>query len=224
MSDGIIRLGESLDPALIGIRGERLTKAKSCGVRVADGFILPSGQRIADGLENKILSEFDRLSTNHVIIRSNADEAQILLAKIYSRDELLGELMRIRSNKPNEQIIVQRALNAELSGSTLSMNPESGNPNEIWIEGYWWMGEAYGNQGKQPEIALIEKANGMVVAQSEGDEPIGLSDKHLEDLYNMSMKMEHMMGWPTKLDWAFEDGLLYLLDITKARTLGENKW
>ena len=223
--DSLVGIGEIKNADSVGVRGLRLGSLKDKGIQVAEGFILTEGAQIEDGLANRLMEAFDRLTTEAVIIRlGNISEEANSVVRNVTRDELIGQLLKMQNLHDKAPLIVQKTLNAELSGTLLGLNPEDGTKNEIWIESYWWLGESALFDGKRPEIALIDKTTGMVVMQEEGDEPIGLTAKHLEDLQVAGLASEHIMGWPTKLSWAFEDGQLYILDVKKAEILEETNW
>ena len=223
--EGIVRLGETLDAAVVGERGVRLGKLAKRGVRVAEGFVVPRGVLLEDGLTNRLALAFDELGARSVIVRGGemGDEDEATL-KYIDKQSLVAAIGRLRRQSSNAAVIFQRTLNAELSGTILTMNPETSNNQELWLESYWWLGESVIFESKKPEVMLLEKNSGTVIMHEDGDEPTGLSEQHLEDLQEASLATEHLMGWPSKIDWAFENGVLYILDVRKLKLLEEEKW
>ena len=170
------------------MRGLRLGSLKDKGIQVAEGFILTEGAQIEDGLANRLMEAFDRLTTEAVIIRlGNISEEANSVVRNVTRDELIGQLLKMQNLHDKAPLIVQKTLNAELSGTLLGLNPEDGTKNEIWIESYWWLGESALFDGKRPEIALIDKDGNLLFSYYVSNEgsPVEATKKGFKELLSV---------------------------------------
>ena len=118
----VLLLDDTDDLNTVGQLGSILAKLAKNGIKIVDGFIIPIDQKIEFGMSNEILTAFDRLGTERVILRSSINSQTYdteTLRDIY-RDSLLGAISYLQQNNARRghsaAVIVQRDLNAECLG------------------------------------------------------------------------------------------------------------
>ncbi|HET7710530.1 MAG TPA: MFS transporter, partial [Thermoanaerobaculia bacterium] len=129
-------------------------------------------------------------------------------------------------------VAVQRMIRSDCAGVLFTRNPLTG-ANERLIESSWGLGEAVVAGLVSPDRyrlsasgAVLERTAGMkdvaVVMRPEGHTAqedvaadkvnvLTLSDADLEDLHALARRVETAFGPDQDVEWAFEDGRLYLL-------------
>jgi len=128
---------------------------------------------------------------------------------------------------------VQRLLAPEKSGVMFTIDPVRRRRDQMVIEAVHGLGEAVVSGKVTPDHYIVSREGELkrahvttqtlaIVAAAEGGvheiklEPeIGeasvLDDAQLADLVRMGTKLEELFGAPQDVEWAFEDGRLYLL-------------
>lgn len=140
-------------------------------------------------------------------------------------------------------VVVQKMVNAEKAGVMFTVNPITKDPDVAMIEAAWGLGESVVSGIVTPDDIWINKKTleivqeyisekeTMVVRLSEEggtkevdvpeeirEAPVLGSDE-LADLVDVANKIEEFYGKPEDVEWAFEDGVLYLLQSRPITTL-----
>ena len=141
--------------------------------------------------------------------------------------------------------IVQKMVNSDVAGVLFTANPISGARDEVVIESNWGLGESLVsgeaivdyfvmNRTTPPTIKLkkVMKKNIMVTVDRE--KGIGrkkydltgslvtdctLTDHQLVELAELGLKIESVFGVPQDIEWAYENGELFLLQARKIKGL-----
>ena len=145
-------------------------------------------------------------------------------------------------------VVVMRMVNSEKSGVMFSVNPIDQNANTVTIEATWGLGEGVVQGIVNPDNYVVDKTDYhfvqkavpkkeiMVVRASERggskNKPVPmdmrfeqvLSDEEVKDLVELAKKAEEYYGKPQDLEWAFEDGKMYLLQSRPITTLDQKEW
>ena len=224
----ILLLDDSTDAGLVGQLGAHLSKLKREGLNVADGFILPIGFELVDGMTNEIIRGFDRINANRNRGRNIKEETTAILRPSYmdenhdsevlrdvARHELIDAVKYLQKNSMRRgrrlAIVVQNDLFAETSGTVHSINPATKDTNEVLID------TVLGGES-EPDMILIDKNTGATSLESEEEAEICLEPEQIHELYTLVRRMEKRLGYPISLDWAYDRGVLYIL---RARKLDE---
>lgn len=231
----ILLLDDSTDAGLVGQLGAHLSKLKREGLNVADGFILPIGFELVDGMTNEIIRGFDRINENRNRDRNIKEETTAILRPSYmdenhdsevlrdvARHELIDAVKYLQKNSMRRgrrlAIVIQNDLFAETSGTVHSINPATKDTNEVLIEANLWMNDTVLGGESEPDMILIDKNTGATSLESEEEAEICLEPEQIHELYTLVRRMEKRLGYPISLDWAYDRGVLYIL---RARKLDE---
>lgn len=231
----ILLLDDSTDAGLVGQLGAHLSKLKREGLNVADGFILPIGFELVDGMTNEIIRGFDRINANRNRGRNIKEETTAILRPSYmdenhdsevlrdvARRELIDAVKYLQKNSMRRgrrlAIVIQNDLFAETSGTVHSINPATKDANEVLIEANLWMNDTVLGGESEPDMILIDKNTGATSLESEEEAEICLEPEQIHELYTLVRRMEKRLGYPISLDWAYDRGVLYIL---RARKLDE---
>lgn len=130
-------------------------------------------------------------------------------------------------------VVVQRQLNADKAGVMFTIDPVRRRRDQMLIEAAYGLGEAVVSGAVIPDQYLVSRTGEvkkvrvahqqmMVVRRADGgteevelDEPRAshqvLDESELQALVELGAKTEEIFGGPQDVEWAFEDGKLYLL-------------
>ncbi|MGN1313172.1 MAG: PEP/pyruvate-binding domain-containing protein [Candidatus Nanosyncoccaceae bacterium] len=228
----ILLLDDSTDAGLVGQLGAHLSKLKREGLNVADGFILPIGFELIDGMTNEIIRGFDRINASRNRGRSIKEETTVILRPSYmdenhdsevlrdvARRELIDAVKYLQKNSMRRgrrlAIVIQNDLFAETSGTVHSINPATKDANEVLVEANLWMNDTVLGGESEPDMILIDKNTGATSLESEEEVEICLEPEQIHELYTLVRRMEKRLGYPISLDWAYDRGVLYILRARK---------
>lgn len=210
-----LTIDASDDIRVVGQLGSLLAKTKRAGLRTARGFVVPIDKHVGYGLSNEILREFDKLQIQKVILRASpvSSDATETIAPV-SRDKLIETIMYMQANAERRwtpsAIVVQEFLDGELRGMIHSQNPYTDARDEVVIEADLWANNSVLGNEDESEMILVDKRDGTVALESDEDELILEADQ-VQQLWHAVRKAEKAIGAPVSLDWAFVNGVLYIL-------------
>ncbi|MGM0432315.1 MAG: PEP/pyruvate-binding domain-containing protein [Spirochaetota bacterium] len=143
--------------------------------------------------------------------------------------------------------VVQRMVNSDVAGVLFTANPITSNRKEIVIEANWGLGESLVSgaaivdyfivgRGENDELSVkmrkimdkniivtIDKEKGIGRKQYDLDEERSkastLNDEQLIELAELGLTVENIFGVPQDVEWAYENGELYLLQARKIKGL-----
>lgn len=209
-------LDSSDDIKIVGQLGSLLVKTKRAGLNTARGFIIPIDKHVGYGLSNEILREFDKLSISKVVLRAspipNSDEVETIAP--VEREKLIETITYMQANSERRwdpsAIVVQEFLDGEFCGQVHSHNPYTDADDEIVIEARLWANNSVLGDDDESEMIIVDKRAGAIELESEEDESM-LDADQAQQLYRAVRKAEKAIGAPVSLDWAFVNGVLYIL-------------
>ena len=214
----ILAIDASTDITKVGNLGVYLARLKRAGFRVVDGFIIPVEEELQFGLSNEILREFDKHSFTEVALRAAPVEIDIFSSETIrgvKRDVLVETIDYLRKNSLRRghqvAVVVQKDLNAEFSGTIHSYNPVTLDNNEILIEANLWMNSTVLTGESDTDMILINKNTGALNLESDEENEICLTPQQIAQLYNLIRKIEKKLNEAVSVDWAYNNGVLYIL-------------
>lgn len=214
----LLALDSSTDITLVGGLGIYLSRLKRAGFRVVDGFIIPADASLEFGMSNEVLRGFDRLNTKTAILRASPVEANIFTSETIrdvARDVLISTIDYLQNNSLRRghkiAVVVQKNLQAEFSGTIHAYNPVTLDDNEILIEANLWMNSTVLSGESDTDMILINKNTGALHLESEDEEEICLTPAQIQQLFNLIRKIEKKLNEPVSVDWAYDNGILYIL-------------
>jgi len=139
-------------------------------------------------------------------------------------------------------VIVQRMVDAEKSGVLFTVDPATGNPRTIVIEAAWGLGEVVVGGEVNPDRYEVDKETGGTVRlvghkafMRVRDERTGetvkvelpdeqasaavLTAEEVGELAELGKRAEARYGAPQDVEWAIEDGRIYLVQTRPVTTL-----
>jgi pyruvate,water dikinase len=139
---------------------------------------------------------------------------------------------------------VQLMVNSEVAGVLFTLNPVSGEKEEIVIESNWGLGESvvsgrcicdfYTADKKEFKVKIKKiarkeqtywRAEGggadWVKVEPDKVQKPTLSEVQVEELCRIACKIEGHYGYPQDIEWAYEKGIPYILQARRARVGGE---
>lgn len=140
--------------------------------------------------------------------------------------------------------VVQLMVNADCAGVLFTANPITNATTEIVIESNWGIGESVvsgrsmndffvlDKEGLAIKVRRVARKNVMVtmdygkgsgrveqeVPPARASEPT-LSEAQLVELGGTSMKIEDHFGFNVDIEWAYQDGTLYILQARRIRSI-----
>ena len=136
-------------------------------------------------------------------------------------------------------VIVQEMINSDVSGVAFSSNPITGKRNEILISSVFGLGEGLvsgelnadtysvengkitKNIVKKPYKIVFDDEKGFGTKQVENKNPSAssLTDEQIKEIAQEVKKIVQIYGKPQDIEWAYEDGKLYILQARPITTL-----
>ena len=142
-------------------------------------------------------------------------------------------------------VVVQEMVRSDVSGVTFTADPVSGNNSIIITESSWGMGAAIVDGRVSPDQYLVDKASNkltsikisdkkfMVPARLEPDQGArlvevpanlrrmkSLTDEQVAEIAVLATRAEAHFGSPQDLEWAIQDGQLFLLQSRPITIMG----
>ena len=139
-------------------------------------------------------------------------------------------------------VLVQKMVDADISGVTFTANPMDGTSNLV-IESTWGLGEAIASGMVTPDTFVLDreghllekeiknKAQGYFLKDGENtllsieenyQEKSSLNEKILQELVQLGIRLEEFFGTPQDVEWALEcDKDIYILQSRPVTTLTE---
>lgn len=142
----------------------------------------------------------------------------------------------IDSSREAMGVVVMELIPAEVAGVAFTVNPITGNGEEIMINASWGLGEAIVSGRVTPDSFVVRKADLAVVARDIYEKEImilpdpsgvsgtvtvavppaqrlasALSEEQVQLLARLCIRVERHYGGPQDVEWAVHNGELYLL-------------
>jgi pyruvate,water dikinase len=146
--------------------------------------------------------------------------------------------------------VVQKMIQSEISGVAFTVNPITGNRQEIMINASWGLGEAVVSGKVTPDEYIVDKnnlniiektisgKNLMIVADPDSQKGTieievskylgaefvnkqSLSDEQIVSLCQQLIKIENHYGTPQDVEWGYENGNFYILQARPVTTLNK---
>jgi pyruvate,water dikinase len=146
----------------------------------------------------------------------------------------------------NIAVVVQRMVDADKSGVVFSSDPSTGE-GRATVEAAWGLGESVVSGGVTPDNYVFDRATRQVVTANVAskkvmhvkdaatgetvekevpddrrDEQV-LSDEEVAEIAEVAERLEEHYGAPQDVEWAVQDGELYILQSRPITTIQEKK-
>jgi len=139
-------------------------------------------------------------------------------------------------------VLVQQMVPADCSAVAFSANPVTGNPDDIFIEANWGLGESIVSGTASPDTYVLKKGDLRVRERVVGEKgrmtvlgpgrtvevetprPLrsrpALDGSQVAEVGALVRDLERRMGWPVDVEGAYAGGHLYLLQCRPVTKLG----
>ena len=142
--------------------------------------------------------------------------------------------------------IVQKMVHSEVAGVLFTANPITNSRDEMVIEANWGLGESVVSGKSMNDFFLLDHSSGKeksrkiakktIMSCFDQDKGFGrkemavspdmmdattLSEEQVNELGNISLKIEGVFGFPQDIEWAYQKGELFILQSRNIRTLKE---
>ena len=166
--------------------------------------------------------------------RCRASLASSRVLEYGRRHGLLPEYMRLA-------VLIQQLVPSDVSAVVFSVNPVSGNADEVVINASWGLGESIVGGTVTPDTYVVRKTDMtvqsklvsekrlMTVSAASGTREVevprmlrgkpALDDAQTREMAKLAITLESHHGWPVDVECAYHAGRLYLLQCRPITTL-----
>ncbi len=144
-------------------------------------------------------------------------------------------------------VVVQKMVDADKAGVMFTVNPHTGDRDKLVIEAAWGLGEAVVSGEVTPDTYIVDKSSFEVIEEQVSeqewmytrDSETGetkkvevpedkrserkLTDEEIKELAKTGVAIEEHYGFPQDIEWAIEDGEVYILQSRPVTTLREEE-
>jgi len=275
----VSKLGDFIRSELAGITASDSSKIDNASKRIRNGFLkFEIDENIVKEI-NKAYGGLSGFTDAYVAVRSSSisedqpndsfagmhstflnvkgkkdliDKVKSCWASMYSPQNIFYSLSRgIDISKSAMAVVVQKMVQAEVSGVMFTINPVDNDSSKISIEAILGLGEALVSGQITPDIYVIDKLNGNLVEKhivpqdwmlvrkgriKKGEDPnvkvnVGsiwktkqkLDNKYIERLTKVGKALEEYFNVPQDIEWVYEGGKIWIVQTRPVTTLNIEK-
>jgi len=252
------------DRSNVGGKAASLGELLAAKHPVPPAFVITADeQRLTSKLTTEVLQHFDELALTHVAVRSSG------IGEDGHHQSWAGQFATLlhvtRSGLPtaiqtcwdsaatpratayaggktfNLAVVVQHMVYSDTAGVAFSVNPITGNKQEVIIEAVYGLGEQLVQGLATPDNYITNKTNGKLHTQDIATKQTmlayasgkvteitvdptmqtkaALMPKQLAEITALVTAIETYYGFPVDIEWAYENGKLYLLQARPITTI-----
>lgn len=131
------------------------------------------------------------------------------------------------AHNPKTAVLIQRMIDPVVSGVAFTINPITGDRNEVLVNSAPGLGDALVSGLIQPDEFRIEKSTGQVIfSQPVGATPT-LTNQQLRELTLMLRTIEDLYGSPQDVEWCYDGTQFWVVQsrpVTGAKTIKDIEW
>jgi pyruvate,water dikinase len=166
-------------------------------------------------------------------------------ASLYGARVIFYRLKKEFLDEPVIAVVVQKMVNSDKAGVMFTANPSNNNMSSLVIEGAFGLGEVVVGGLVSPDYYEIDKASLKVkdtrvshknfkiirddkgnnknvdLADKEANQQV-LSDKEIQDITQLGLKIEKHYGSPQDTEWAVEGDKIYMVQSRPITTLAKS--
>ncbi len=242
----VIPLKDASDVELVGGKAASLGRMMREGFNIPAGFVITteSDNLMTDSRESKILEKFDGLGAKLVAVRSSAaaeDSQAATWAGQFdtylnvNRENLLESVKKCWKSVGSDRakaygqeknlqsgpvaVIVQKMVDANISGVAFSVHPVTKNPQYMAVEATIGLGEVLVSGKITPDSYTIDKQTSKVTEKKLVSEKAILNESQIKQLTEEVNKLERLFGFPVDIEWSFAGDELLILQSRPITTL-----
>lgn len=230
-----------------GGKGGTLAKLIQAGYPVPDGFVVMPGAFEADHLQPstwaQILKNLESMRTQNgktaFAVRSSAlaeDSAYASFAgefetvlDVHTDEAVRAAIYQVYESRNSERVkaysqakgleqeqeiavVVQKLVRADISGILFTADPVTGNRFSMSGNYVYGFGEKLVSGEVEPHTFRLERPKGKYQGSSD-------LKRYARELYKLATRLEEDLGCPQDIEWAVEDGKVYILQSRPITTL-----
>lgn len=245
--ESLLKTSENIQNAILAqpipnnITSEILNAYKTLQV---DAVAVRSSATIEDSVTASWSGKLETyLNTDYITLLNNIRKCW---ASLFGPSAILyGYKKGVSISQVSVAVIIQKMIEAEVSGVTFTVEPERGDWNVMLIEAGWGLGEAVVGGQIIPDRYLVDKNDGVIIDTSiarqekmlikNGQEPPfstiwsdvllerqlkqKLTGKQICELANLCKKVELYFGFPCDIEWALANESFFLIQSRPITTL-----
>jgi pyruvate,water dikinase len=143
-------------------------------------------------------------------------------------------------------VVVQKMVDSQISGVLFTANVINGRKDQMMINSTWGLGEVIANSSIIPDMIILEKSNLRILKTVVGKKEktaiknpkdlgtitidtdpelrakCSLSENQLRNLAQLGLQLEEALNCPQDIEWAIENGTVYVLQSRPITTLNRN--
>jgi phosphohistidine swiveling domain-containing protein len=197
----------------IGAAAKRLS-------RHARAFAVRSSSVEEDGSQNSFAGQFD--SFLHIAPGNITDHAYKVWDSAHSdRIAAYRESQGRTGEVPLPAVLVQQMVNADVSGVAFSANPVNGDQNTAVVAATSGVGEALVSGACQGDTWHVARNGKIRFRELETESPV-LVDRQVRKIAKLVRAVSGHYGTPQDIEWAIEDGRIFLLQSRDITTLSDS--
>ncbi|OGN16504.1 MAG: hypothetical protein A3C88_02870 [Candidatus Yanofskybacteria bacterium RIFCSPHIGHO2_02_FULL_50_12] len=116
-------------------------------------------------------------------------------------------------------VVVQKMVKSEAAGTAFSVHPVSQDPDLMVVEAVRGLGDAVVSGRATPDSYVIRKSDLHIISKNVQQAEAVLSDKEIQELSDLILKIENHYGFPCDIEWALEKEKFYILQSRPITTL-----
>jgi pyruvate,water dikinase len=184
-------------------------------------FAVRSSSVEEDGSENSFAGQFD--SFLHIAPCNITDHAYKVWDSAFSdRVNAYRESQGRTGEIPLPAVLVQQMVNADVSGVAFSADPVSGDRNTAVVAATRGVGEALVSGESQGDTWHVGGNGKIKFRELEGETPV-LKDRQIRKIAKLVRAVSQHYGAPQDIEWAIEDGRIFLLQSRDITTLNDGE-
>ena len=130
---------------------------------------------------------------------------------------------QVRNGLPPDKaamaVIVQAMVPAEIAGVLFTMDPVSGNPGRVVLEGTPGLGDRLVSGQVNPDHMVLDKATLRIISHQKPDVGGCVDEALARRLGKLARQVEHLFGGPQDIEWAQANGDVFLLQARPVTTV-----
>ncbi len=240
------------DVKIAGGKGASLGELIQAKFRVPPGFVVLSSafenffkKEFPEELSKEILSDFDKLKSKYVAVRSSATaedskidawagqlesylnitkkdllkNIQKCWASLYTPRAMFYRAERgLTKKQVSVAVVIQKMVNSEVSGVCFTVHPVTQDKNQMIIEAIYGLGENLVQGIITPDSYVIEKDTINIIDVNIQDKQ-KLSEKQIKELAKICLRIEKHYKSPQDIEWALEKNKFYITQSRPITTL-----
>ncbi len=196
-----------------------------------------------DALSHSFAGQFDSFLNVRGLDQVVAHVKRCWASAFAERATLYRRQQGLPSHATTMAVIVQRLVRAEKSGVLFTANPSNGHRHELVISSAYGLGESLVAGAVDADTIIIDRATGEVRERHVGEKrerhmpsrdalgcvavevpaaeqsALSLTDEEIAELSRVGLEIEDAFGAPQDVEWAIEEGFLWILQSRPVTTL-----